>query len=284
MEVSVSDHQPAGVLTLTEALIEIASPETWDRYCRLAAELEGRPAVEPQFAPGSVEWRRQQDRFANSTGQPLPASAKDAGRRRLARRGTPLPFTGAPPPFGGVGSGAFDAFLARRRGSQALLSQIDDLEEKLIRDFELAGRSGRYRSIGFQGGNEKEVMPDWFGRVRFDFARNVVVLPDGSEIGGIGVTIGPRSRETDGLAGAGHSSETASLGSGGKRRERPSQIMLRSALIALWERGAFSASTGNERVLALAIRELGLSAADPPYGFKSAETVRKLRKSLNMSM
>jgi hypothetical protein len=37
-------------------------------------------------------------------------------------------------------------------------------------------------------------------------------------------------------------------------------------------------------VLALALRELALSPSDPPYGFKSAETVRKLRKALKMSL
>ncbi len=70
----------------------------------------------------------------------------------------------------------------------------------------------------------------------------------------------------------------------GRNRQRPAQAMLRQALVALWRRGAFTAGTGNERVLALALRELGLSAADPPYGFKSAETVRKLRKALKMSL
>jgi hypothetical protein len=70
----------------------------------------------------------------------------------------------------------------------------------------------------------------------------------------------------------------------GRGGERPARAMLREALIALWQRGAFTAGTGNERVLALALRELALSPSDPPYGFKSAETVRKLRKALKMSL
>jgi hypothetical protein len=93
-----------------------------------------------------------------------------------------------------------------------------------------------------------------------------VALADGSEIAGIEVTI------------------AAALPRGGRGRERPAQAMLREALVALWQRGAFTAGTGNERVLALALRELGLSPSDPPYGFKSAETVRKLRKALKMSL
>jgi hypothetical protein len=60
--------------------------------------------------------------------------------------------------------------------------------------------------------------------------------------------------------------------------------MLREALLRLWERGAFTAGTGNERVLALVLHELQLSPSDPPYGFKSAETIRKLRKTLGMSL
>ena len=92
-----------------------------------------------------------------------------------------------------------------------------------------------------------------------------MVLPDGSEIAGLEVTIG------------------SSAAAAGRGRERPQRAMLREALITLWQRGAFTAGTGNERVLALALRELALSPSDPPYGFKSAETVRKLRKALKMS-
>jgi hypothetical protein len=93
-----------------------------------------------------------------------------------------------------------------------------------------------------------------------------VVPPGGSEITGIELTF------------------DSSAAVAGRGRERPAQAMLRQALIALWQRGAFTAGTGNERVLALALRELGLSPSDPPYGFKSAETVRKLRKALKMSL
>jgi hypothetical protein len=96
-----------------------------------------------------------------------------------------------------------------------------------------------------------------------------VVLPDGSEIADIAMTA---AEPRDVAAG------------GGGARERRAREMLRQALRALWERGAFTAGTGNERVLALVLRELGLSPSDPPYGFKSAETVRKLRKALGMSL
>ena len=92
-----------------------------------------------------------------------------------------------------------------------------------------------------------------------------------SEIAGVEVACGPTAAD-------------AAPPAVGGRRERPAQAMLRQALIALWERKAFGAGTGNERVLALVLRELGLSPSDPPYGLKSAETVRKLRKALKMSL
>jgi hypothetical protein len=266
------EAESAGVLTMVGALIAGADPELWARYCCLAAELEGRSAGAPTPAPGSVEWQMQQDRPVKPAEQASPQSAIDAGRRRLSRRGAPLPFAGAPSPFGATGSDTFDAFLTQHRGSPPLLAQLDTLEDQLVEDFKAAGRSGRYRLGGFWGGARSEVMPTWFGQARLDFARNVVLLPDGSEIAGIEVTIGSSPTDAPPAAAA------------GRDRERPAQTMLRQALIALWERGAFSAGTGNERVLALALHELGLSPSDPPYGFKSAETVRKLRKALKMSL
>jgi hypothetical protein len=253
-------------MTLVEALINAAEPELWRGYCRLAAELEGHPPAAPVHAPGSMEWQRQQDQKSAEAEQALPAHAEDAGRRRISRRGAPAPFAGAPSPFGAAGSEAFEAFLARHRGSPSALAEIDAIEQQLVNAFEAAGRTGRCRATGFRAGGRDEVMADWFGRVRLDFARNVIVLADGSEISGVEVTIGPSAMD------------------GGRGRERPAQTMLRQALIALWQRGAFNAGTGNEKVLALALRELGLSASDPPYGFKSAETVRKLRKALKMSL
>lgn len=146
------------------------------------------------------------------------------------------------------------------------MAAIAAIEQRLIEGFEAAGRAGRFQASGFCNGARRELDPDWFGRVRLDFSRNAVVLPDGSVIAGIEVTL------------------AAARGQAGTGGERSARAMLREALVALWERGEFTAGTGNERVLALALRELGLSASDPPYGFKSAETVRKLRKTLNMSL
>jgi hypothetical protein len=268
----VSGLRPERVLTLVEALIANADPKLWEQYCRLAAELEGRPTAAPVPAPGSMEWQRRQDRNPTEAEQALPAHAEGAGRRRLSRRGAPLPFAGVPSPLGAAGRQAFEGFLARRRGSPPQLAQIDALEDQLVAGFEAAGRSGGVGAAGFRDGGKTEVKADWFGQVRLDFARNAVVLPDGSQIAGLEVTI-VRS-----------GTEASLVAAGARPRERPAQAMLRRALVALWERGAFSAGTGNERVLALALRELGLSPADPPYGFKSAETVRKLRKALKMSL
>ncbi len=254
------------VLTLIEALIQSADAELWARYCRLAAaESDIGSRESPAWAPGSVEWQAQQDRQVAA--EPvLPASAVESGRSRLARRGAPPPFAGMPSPLGAAGAGAFDAFVAGHRGPQSLTAQTDAVEAQLIAAFEASGRAGRYRASGFGGGGMTELIADWFGRMRLDFARNAVVLPDGSEIAAIEVMTGPPAIAA------------------GRGRERPAQAMLRQALIALWARGAFTAGTGNERVLGLALRELGLSPADPPYGFKSAETVRKLRKALKMSL
>ncbi|HEY2537927.1 MAG TPA: hypothetical protein VGI28_00275, partial [Stellaceae bacterium] len=97
---------------------------------------------------------------------------------------------------------------------------------------------------------------------------NQLMLPGGSAIAGVEVVL----------------ATAVAAGAGRGARERPAKAMLRDALIALWARGAFTAGTGNERVLALVLQELHLSASDPPYGFKSAETIRKLRKALNMSL
>jgi hypothetical protein len=126
----------------------------------------------------------------------------------------------------------FDAFLALHRGPPSLLAEIDTIEQQLVAAFEAACRSGRYRAAGFRDGARVEVAADWFGRVRLDFASNAAILPDRSEIAGVEVTIGPTAAAA------------------GRGRERPAQAMLRQALIALWERGAFTAGTGNERVLA----------------------------------
>lgn len=255
------------VLTLTEALIATADQPLWQRYCRLAAELTGASAapVEPTFAIGSMEWQRQRDQRPTSQTDPLSRQEQAAGRQRLGLRGVLPSFAGAPSPFGAVGRAEFDAFIVGREGAP-LLSEIKSVEEQLVAAFEKAGRSGRYRAVGISAAATKEIDPDWFGRIRLDFANNRLVLPDDSVVAGIEVTLARVN-----VSGPG-------------KRERPAQAMLREALIALWERGAFTAGTGNERVLALVLQELRLSASDPPYGFKSAETIRKLRKALKMSL
>jgi hypothetical protein len=279
-------------LTLIDALIGTANREKWECYCRLATELECTYVV--GSAPGSQEPQIQKRCHTIFTSSSLEFSVSKAGRRRLAQRGLSLPFAGMPSPFGGSGAAAFDAFLARYRGSERLLSEIRELEEELIHDFEAAGRSRTYLGSGFYHGDDKEVKPPWFGRVWLDFGRNVVVLPDRSEISGISITILPRSADKDSLVAShpitsecgdalsSESRQAAAPDANRGRRGRESQTVLRRALITLWERGAFGAGTGNEKVLALALRELGLSPADPPYGFKTAETVRKLRKELRM--
>jgi hypothetical protein len=249
---------------LVEALIDSADAQLWRRFCSLAAELAGSPGAALVYAPGSIEWQAQQNRRPDETKQALPAHAEDAGRRRISRRAVHAPFAGAPSPFGAAGGEAFDAFLAHHRGPSSLLAEIDAIERQLVAALEEAGRTGRCHATGFRGGARVEVAADWFGRAQLDFSRNAVVLPDGSAIAGIEVTLGPSAA----VAG----------------RRRPTHAMLRQALIALWQRGAFTAGTGNERVLVLVLGELGLSPSDPPYGFKSAETVRKLRKALKMSL
>ena len=255
------------VSTLLEALIEIADPQLWRRYCRLAAELiGGKSAAGTTFAVGSVEWQRQQDQAQMRQENPIGAAEQAAGRQRLAQRSAPPPFAGALSPLGAAGGAAFDEFIASRRGPPALLAEIEMVEQELVGAFEHAGRSGRYRAVGFCDAARKEVDPDWFGHMRIDFANNRLTLRDGSFISDIEVT-----------------SALAAV-SGPGARERPARAMLREALVALWERGAFTAGTGNERVLALVLNELRLSASDPPYGFKSAETIRKLRKGLGMSL
>lgn len=258
-------------LSLLEALIAVADRQLWTAYCRLAAELDSRPVTAPVHAPGSVEWQRQQDRGPAAAEPELSAEAEAAGRARLCRRGAAPPFAGAPSPFGAAEGASFDAFLALRRGSPELLAQIEAVEQRLVDGFEAAGRDGGLRASGFRGGAMVEAAADWFGRARLDFVRNAMVLPGGAEIAGIAVSLG---------RDPGRPRPAVPV----RNRERPAQAMLRQALVALWQRGAFSAGTGNERVLALALRELGLSPADPPYGFKSAETVRKLRKALKMSL
>jgi hypothetical protein len=257
----------AATITLVEALAAIAEPGIWQRYSLLAAALEqpaaGRAA--PVYAVGSVEWQRQREEPATAN-PPLSAECDAAGRRRLATRGTAAPFAGGVSPLGAAGGAAFDDFVSSRRGPAGLLAEIKAVEERLVDAFKAAGRAGRYRASGFRDGARQDIEADWFGQVQLDFARDRVVLPDGSAIAGVAVTMVP------GAAG------------GSKPGERPARAMLRQALLALWQRGAFTAGTGNERVLALALRELGLSAADPPYGLKSAETVRRLRKALGMSL
>jgi hypothetical protein len=254
-------------LTLIEAVIATADQAHWQRYCWLAIELTGaNTEAEPTFAIGSVEWQRQRDQQPTSRTNLPSTQEQAAGRQRLALRGAHPGFAGAPSPFGATGAAAFDEFIASRHGDAPLFAEIDSLEEQLVGAFENAGRSGRFRIVGIFDAAKKEVDPDWFGRMRLDFAKNLVELPDGSVIVGVEVTFAPVK-----VSGSG-------------RRERPAQAMLREALIALWERGAFTAGTGNERVLALVLQELRLSASDPPYGFKSAETIRKLRKALKMSL
>lgn len=252
-------------MTLIEALAATAEPALWRCYCRLAAALTqpGASRAAPVYAIGSLEWRRRQE---EPDDPPVSDEIEAAGRRRLTARGSPPPFAGGVSPLGAAGGGAFDEFVASRRGPAALLSEVEETEQRLVDAFKAAGRAGNYRLSGFRNGARQEIEPDWFGQVQLNFARNRVVLPDGSEIMGVMVAMAP----------------PAARGTGS--RGRPAQAMLREALLALWQRGALTAGTGNERVLALALRELGLSAADPPYGFKSAETVRRLRKALGMSL
>jgi hypothetical protein len=265
----VSTFNQGSVRTLIEALIATSDPRLWARYCRLAAELAGgTSAPSPLFAVGSVEWQQQQDQLPVLQETALAAAEQAAGRRRLAQRGAAPPFTGAPSPFGAAGKAAFDEFVAHHRGPPALLTEIAAVEQELVCAFEIAGRTGRFRAAGFCDGARVEVEPEWFGQMQFDFAGNQLMLSGGSAIAGVEATLA-----------------TAAAASAGRgARERPAKVMLRDALTALWARGAFTAGTGNERVLALVLQELHLSASDPPYGFKSAETIRKLRKALNMSL
>jgi hypothetical protein len=252
-------------MNLIEGLIALAERNLWARYCRLAAELAGGTAAPPVYAQGSLEWERSRRETAPVEITPSAAD-ETTGRQRLARRGVPLAFAGMPSPLGARGAAAFDAFIAEHRGPPDLLAEIAAVEDALIRTFESAGRSGRYHIVGLRGGERKEVGFEWLGSARFDFANNVLILPDGTIIAAVEIHL---ARSASPVLGV---------------RERPAQTMLKEALVGLWQRGAFTAGTGNERVLALILQELGLPAADPPYGFKSAETVRMLRKRLNMSL
>ena len=262
----VSTFDQDSFRTLTDALIATSDPLLWARYCRLAAELAGgTSAPRPLFAIGSVEWQQQQNQPQEIA---LAAAEQAAGRRRLAQRGAAAAFAGVPSPFGAAGKVAFDEFVTRHRGPPALQTEMTTLEQELVGAFEGAGRAGRFRAAGFCDGARVEVEPEWFGQMQFDFAGNQLMLPGGSAIAGVEVTLATAAAA---VAGRG-------------ARERPAKAMLRDALTALWARGAFTAGTGNERVLALVLQELHLSASDPPYGFKSAETIRKLRKALNMSL
>lgn len=265
----MADQEPQRGSTLVEALIATADRRLWARFCRLAAALEAGGAPPPVYAAGSLEWQRRQGGATPAPEPPLSAAEAAAGRRRLARRGAPPAFAGAPSPLGSAGSADFAEFVARRRGPIELAGEADAVEQELVAGFEAAGRAAGWRAHGFADGGDKAIEPEWFGRVRLDFAQNRVVLPDGSEIADIAMTPAEPALAT---------------GGGGGGAERRARVMLRRALTALWERGAFTAGTGNERVLALVLRELGLSPSDPPYGFKSAETVRKLRKALGMSL
>ncbi|HUC08845.1 MAG TPA: hypothetical protein VL985_00320 [Stellaceae bacterium] len=267
---TVTELTRRAVLTLIEGLIASADPKQWENYCRLAAALSADGGAQaPVFAIGSVEWQRRQQEQRKSGKDAIEADKPAAGRRRLAQRGMAPGFAGIPSPFGSAGSGAFAEFIARHRGPAALCAEIEALEDQLVDAFAKAGRSGRLRVVGFYGAERMTVEADWFGHIRLDFANNRLILPDGSAIAGVEVTLGPAS-DTAGASRGAH--------------ERKAKTMLREALVVLWERGAFTAGTGNEPVLALVLKELGLSASNPPYGFKSAETIRKLRRELKMSL
>ena len=170
-------------LTLIDAVIATANKAQWQRYCRLAIELTGAGTqAEPSFAIGSVEWQRQRDQPPGNSpdtqicpaAQNLPNTQEQAaGRRRLALRGAQPSFAGAPSPFGAAGGAAFDEFIASRRGDAPSFAEIESLEEQLVGGFENAGRSGRFRMVGIFDAAKKEVDPDWFGRMRLDFANNL---------------------------------------------------------------------------------------------------------------
>jgi hypothetical protein len=261
----VLELYPDRAPTLLQYLIAAADKRLWARYCRLAAELEaGTAGTSPVYALGSVEQQRE-ERAPRRGEYVIEAKQEAAGRGRLAQRGAPSAFAGAPSPLGAFGAAAFADFVASRRGPAELLAEIDAVEQGLVDAFERAGRAGHYCAVGFCNGAKREVEPEWFGRIGLDFAHNEIRLPDGSVIAGIGVT------------------PASPIAAERSARERPARAILRKALVALWERCAFTAGTGNERVLALVLQELRLSASDPPYGFKSAETIRKLRKTLHMS-
>jgi hypothetical protein len=261
----VFELHPDRAPTLLQCLIATADKRLWAQYCRLAVELEaGGAGTSPVYAMGSVE-RQREERAPRQSECVIGTKQEAAGRRRLAQRGAPPAFAGAPSPLGAFGATAFADFVACRRGPAELLAGIDAVEQELVDAFERAGRARRFCAVGFCNGAKTEVEPDWFGRLELDFANNEIRLPDGSVIAGIAATlVAPDTAER-------------------RARERPAHAMLRKALVNLWERGAFTAGTGNERVLALVLQELRLSASDPPYGFKSAETIRKLRKTLQMS-
>lgn len=140
----------------------------------------------------------------------MNASQEAAGRRRLARRGMQPAFAGVPSPLGPAGNAAFDGFIACRRGPPALLAEIAAVEQQLVDGFEAAGRTGRLHARVSRRG-PKRTRPGLVGRMRLDFARNSVALPDGSAVAGIEVASAP--------AGA----------RDGPGRERPARAMLREA-------------------------------------------------------
>ncbi|MGA8380091.1 MAG: hypothetical protein WB710_03060, partial [Stellaceae bacterium] len=129
-EPTAAETPPITGLSLLEALIADADRQLWAGYCRLAAELDGRPAPAPVHAPGSVEWQRQQDREPAAAEGALAAEAEAAGRKRLCRRGAAPPFAGAPSPFGAAEGAKFDAFLAGHRGPPALLAELAAIEQQ----------------------------------------------------------------------------------------------------------------------------------------------------------
>ncbi len=156
------DHDGLGGLTLIEALIRLADPEKWRRYCKLATARRLQPTPEA------------------------------AARERLARRGKPGMNV-----FDFFGLDAEKTAAAKAMKPEPPLAmpfhELVRLEGELVRDFEEQLGVGRFHGTGFVGPEEVPVRSDWFRRgAKIDLGENSITLPSGTKVAGVLLwTVGP---------------------------------------------------------------------------------------------
>ncbi len=172
------DSEPVSGLTLIDALIELADPAKWARYCEMLAEMHARMLQPRPFAPVKIE--------------PQHHNRTDYGRERLRNLSM----------RGGDMFLSYQEAVARQHGLGEYFDEIHRLDCEIVADFRIAGVAGRFNVTAFLDAVMENVDPRLFGvpQVRLRFDQNTIELPEGRIMYGIQIRITRQPEVSDEVA------------------------------------------------------------------------------------